>query len=71
MHDWPTIRGFVVVHLESMIMVFGKQVTVEYQDKDRYGRTLGKIQDINLEQVEDELAWHYKHYQSNQAPSVR
>jgi endonuclease YncB( thermonuclease family) len=56
-------------------LVFGKQVTVEYQDKDRYGRTLGKIlsngQDINLEQIEDGFAWHYKHYQSDQSLADR
>ncbi len=56
-------------------LVFGRQVIVEYQDKDRYGLKLGKIlsnrQDINLEQVEDGLAWHYKQYQSDQSSADR
>ena len=56
-------------------LVFGKQVTVQYDEQDRYGRTLGKVlvngQDVNLKQVQDGLAWYYKYYQSDQAPVDR
>ncbi len=49
-------------HLASIIA--GKQVTVEYQKRDRYGRILGKVWvnggDACLEQVKAGFAWHYK-----------
>lgn len=45
-------------------LVFDKQVVVEYEKTDSYGRTLGKVvafgRDVNLEQVRAGLAWHYK-----------
>lgn len=50
--------------------VFGKVVTVEFQKRDQYGRTLGKLildgKDVNLTQVEEGLAWHYAHYKKQQ-----
>jgi len=53
-------------------MVFGKQVTVEYDKIDKYGRNVCKIlidgKDINLEQVKRGMAWHYKKYQNEQTP---
>lgn len=56
-------------------LVFDKQVIVEYEKADRYGRTLGKVlaggRDVNLEQVKAGLAWHYKHYQEDQSPEDR
>lgn len=56
-------------------LVFNKQVTVEYNKKDRYGRTVGKIIvdgiDANLEQVKVGLAWHYKQYQREQSEEDR
>lgn len=49
-------------------LVFNKQVSVEYNKKDKYGRTVGKIivndVDANLEQIKAGLAWHYKKYQN-------
>lgn len=52
-------------------LVYKKQVTVEYSKRDRYGRTLGKIQegglDANLAQIRAGMAWHYKQYQSDQS----
>lgn len=46
--------------------VFGKSATVEYKQRDRYGRIIGKVlcdgRDINLEMVKDGMAWHYKQY---------
>ncbi len=51
-------------HLSGL--VFNRQVQVEYEKKDRYGRTIGKIMvdgvDANLEQVKAGMAWHYKQY---------
>lgn len=55
-------------------MVAGKFV-VEYDKLDRYKRILGKIKlsgkDVNLEQVNSGLAWHYKKYQGEQSQSDR
>ena len=55
--------------------VAGKFVVVEYSKRDRYQRILGKVllseQDMNLEQIRAGLAWHYKKYQKEQAPSDR
>jgi endonuclease YncB( thermonuclease family) len=46
--------------------VFGKPATIEYKQRDRYGRIIGKVlcdgRDINLEMVKDGMAWHYKQY---------
>jgi endonuclease YncB( thermonuclease family) len=56
-------------------LIFGRQVVVEYEKTDRYGRTLGKVltggRDVNLEQVKAGLAWHYKYYQEEQSPADR
>ncbi len=57
-------------HLASIVA--GKQVTVEYQKRDRYGRIVGKVLldaiDACLEQVKGGFAWHYKKYQQEQNP---
>ncbi len=56
-------------------LIFGRQVVVEYEKTDQYGRTLGKVivggRDMNLEQVKAGLAWHYKYYQNEQSPNDR
>jgi endonuclease YncB( thermonuclease family) len=56
-------------------LVFDRQVVVEYEKTDRYGRTLGKVlaggRDVNLEQVKAGLAWHYKYYQDEQSSADR
>lgn len=56
-------------------MVFDREVTVVYQKTDQYGRLVGKItldgKDINLEQVQAGMAWHYKEYQREQSPEDR
>ncbi len=55
-------------HLVSIVA--GKQVTVEYQERDRYGRIVGKVLldgiDACLEQVKAGFAWHFKKYQNEQ-----
>jgi len=52
-------------------LIFNKQVSVEYNKKDKYGRIVGKIfvdgADANLEQVKAGMAWHYKQYQKEQS----
>jgi len=56
-------------------MVQSKQVTVEYQKKDKYGRTLGKVlhngTDVCLEQIKLGMAWHYKKYAFDQPKEDR
>ncbi len=51
-------------------MVHSKQVSIEFQKKDKYGRTVGKVvhngNDICLEQLKLGMAWHYKQYESEQ-----
>lgn len=53
----------------------GRKVTVTYDKRDRYGRIVGKVLveglDVNLQQVETGLAWHYKQYQSEQTRADR
>lgn len=56
-------------------LVFGKMVTVEFSKHDRYGRIVGKVLyekvDMDLQQVEVGLAWHYKQYAREQTTSDR
>ena len=51
-------------------MVYLKEVTIDYEKQDRYGRTLAKVivdgQDANLEQVKRGMAWWYRAYKRNQ-----
>lgn len=55
-------------HLSAL--VYKRQVEVEYQKTDRYGRKVGKVLikgiDVNLGQIRAGLAWHYKAYQKEQ-----
>ena len=48
----------------------GQNVEVEYDKRDRYGRIIGKLikdgQDINLLQIKQGCAWHYKYYEKDQ-----
>ena len=56
-------------HLSDI--VFGRSVTVTWDETDRYGRILGTVwldgRDINLQMVRDGFAWHYKRYDSTPA----
>ena len=68
-------------HLASIVA--GKQVRVEYQKRDRYGRIVGKVLlvvvfhtsgdeiDVCLEQIKAGFAWHYKKCQHEQSPEGR
>jgi endonuclease YncB( thermonuclease family) len=50
--------------------VAGKTVTIDWNKRDRYKRIVGKVmlngKDINLEQIREGLAWHYKAYEREQ-----
>jgi endonuclease YncB( thermonuclease family) len=56
-------------------LVFNRQVTVEYNSRDRYQRVLGKIlvegRDANLEQVRAGMAWMYRQYADQLSASDR
>ena len=51
-------------HLRQLVLL--KDVTVQSSGTDRYKRVLGKVLlnelDVNLEQIKQGVAWHYKHY---------
>jgi endonuclease YncB( thermonuclease family) len=51
-------------------LVYGKPVVVDFNKRDRYRRVIGKVilnrEDVNLEQVKQGMAWHYKQYQNEQ-----
>ena len=50
-------------------------MTIEFQKKDKYGRTVGKLVlnglDVCLEQIKLGMAWHYKQYESEQSKEDR
>jgi endonuclease YncB( thermonuclease family) len=56
-------------------LVHSQMVRVEFQKKDKYGRTVGKVllngTDICLEQIKLGMAWHYKQYLSEQPKADR
>lgn len=56
-------------------LVQSKQVIVEFQKKDKYGRSVGKVvlngTDVCLEQIKLGMAWHFKHYESEQPKEDR
>ena len=55
--------------------VYGRQVIIEWNKRDRYGRIVGVIfvdgHDINLEQVRACMAWWYRQYAKEQTPDDR
>ena len=54
--------------------IFGKQVLVKWKEKDKYGRILGEVfsgtRHINLQMVQDGMAWHYKNYSNDETLSA-
>jgi endonuclease YncB( thermonuclease family) len=56
-------------------LVLSKQVTIDFQKKDKYGRTVGKVVlnglDVCLEQIKLGMAWHYKQHESEQSKEDR
>lgn len=51
-------------------LVAGKEVTVEWEKKDRYGRILGYVFidsiNVNKELLRNGLAWHYKFFNKDE-----
>ena len=56
-------------HLASTI--YGQNVTVEWDKRDRYGRIVGQVfvfgRDTGLMQIEVGCAWHFKRYAEEQS----
>ena len=56
-------------------LVGGKEIQVESNKTDRYGRTVGKLlyqgQDVILAMVQAGLVWWYRHYADEQTPVDR
>lgn len=56
-------------------LIFKKVVSVQYTKIDRWGRLVGKVlldgHDVNLRQVSDGMAWHFKRYQNEQSLADR
>jgi endonuclease YncB( thermonuclease family) len=56
-------------------LVHSKQVRIEYDKEDKYGRIVGKVTvvdvDVCLQQLVLGMAWHYKKYQNEQSVSDR
>jgi micrococcal nuclease len=52
-------------------LVFGKTVTVDVHNSDRYGRLVSRVfvgdEDVSLALVKAGLAWHYKQYSGDAA----
>lgn len=50
--------------------IFDKTVRIEWKEKDRYGRILGRVyagkDHVNLDMVRDGFAWHFKRYSKDQ-----
>ena len=47
-------------------LIFNKNISIDYKEKDKYGRILGTIylegENINLKMVQAGLAWHYVYF---------
>jgi len=56
-------------------LVHSKQVRIEYDKEDKYGRIVGKVTvedvDVCLQQLVLGMAWHYKKFQNEQSVSDR
>lgn len=56
-------------------LVMGRDVRVEYEKRDRYGRIVGVVMvgrtDAGLGLIQQGLAWHYKRYANEQTPQQR
>lgn len=55
--------------------VANKKVTIQWAERDQYGRIIGKIWadnvDCNLNQLYKGMAWHYKYYAKQQPVNDR
>jgi endonuclease YncB( thermonuclease family) len=56
-------------------LVFGKDVIVIWNKRDRYGRILGKVvvgdREINLTQIRDGYSWFFRKYAADIEPADR
>lgn len=57
-------------------LVFGKDVVIEYEKRDRWGRIIGKVWgpgsvDVCLEQIRRGMAWWYDQYAKEQTEEDR
>ncbi|MGB8436513.1 MAG: thermonuclease family protein [Burkholderiales bacterium] len=56
-------------------LVFGAEVDVEYDKRDRHGRIVGKVvrdgQDASLSLIEAGYAWYFKRYAAEQSKTDR
>lgn len=56
-------------------LAFSRNVVVDWQKRDRYGRIVGKVLiagiDVDLEMVKAGLAWHYRKYMKEQPMADR
>jgi endonuclease YncB( thermonuclease family) len=56
-------------------LVFNQNVVVEWNERDRYGRILGKVQkngqDICLKMIQNGFAWHFKRFEQSQTEEDR
>lgn len=52
-------------------LIYGKKVKIRFKKIDNYGRILGIVyldgKEINLQMVQDGLAWHYRHYDNTES----
>lgn len=74
--QWCNRREVATASRQNLAgMVFGKDVLVEWNKLDRYGRTvvvvLVNARDVNLEQVRAGMAWWYRQYAREQTPDDR
>ena len=57
-------------HLGALI--FGQNVTVDVNDRDRWGRYIARVatedgRNVGKEMLQSGLAWHYKHFDKSEA----
>lgn len=56
-------------------LIAGKSVTVEYRKRDRWQRLVGRVyfegRDVNLKQVIDGYAWHFRRFGREQGAAER
>ncbi len=70
--DAPELNQLFGNHARQNLidLVLDQQVEVTYVERDPYGHIIGKLikrqQDINLRQIQDGYAWHFKQHQSEQ-----
>ncbi len=64
-----------VARRSLLALVEGKSLTIVPIKRDPYGRTVARVlagdTDVGLEQVRAGMAWHYKRYETEQAPRDR